>query len=544
MSEAAQERTDYDLIIIGSGLGALSTASIMAQLYGSRVLVLERHYVVGGFTHAFKRPDKSPGVGNKSKHEWDVGVHYVGGMGGPTMERSVFDFITGGRLKWNRMPDPFEKFHYPDFTFELHGLPGRFEADLIAQFPDEKAAIERFFKDIKKVGNWSQRKFMSAGLPQPLRFLADLAIAPLARMALGTTKSYLDGHFKSPELKALLASQWGTYGLPPSQSPFMIHAGIINHYMRGGYYPEGGASEMANTVMPIVEAQGGKFLINHHVRKIVLEGGRALGVEAVTHERGKDVVKRFTAPLIVSDAGAYNTYAKLLPQGVAEAETKEVEKFLAPGSAVTVYLGLKESARTLGIEGENHWIYESYNHEANAEGKGVIEGRPRFGYLSFPSLKNNEASTHTAEILGFAEYADFEAWADDRWKKRGEDYDALKDKIADGLIDLVDRHIPGFADLVDYVEVSTPLTVEHFTDHAKGAIYGLLSTPERFKQLKYGAKTPVPGLYLTGADSFMIGVVPALLSGMMTAGALKGPFGFFKVVKAMRALGASKAASV
>ena len=111
MSEAAQERTDYDLIIIGSGLGALSTASIMAQLYGSRVLVLERHYVIGGFTHAFKRPDKSPGAGNKSKHEWDVGVHYVGGMGGPTMEHSVFDFITGGRLKWNRMPDPFEKFH-------------------------------------------------------------------------------------------------------------------------------------------------------------------------------------------------------------------------------------------------------------------------------------------------------------------------------------------------------------------------------------------------------------------------------------------------
>ncbi len=79
----AQEATEnsYDITIIGSGIGALATASIMAQLYDKRVLVLERHYVIGGFTHAFKRPDKSRGAGNKAKYEWDVGVHYIGGMG-------------------------------------------------------------------------------------------------------------------------------------------------------------------------------------------------------------------------------------------------------------------------------------------------------------------------------------------------------------------------------------------------------------------------------------------------------------------------------
>ena len=138
------------------------------------------------------------------------------------------------------------------------------------------------------------------------------------------------------------------------------------------------------------------------------------------------------------------------------------------------------------------------------------------------------------EIL-HVDYKDFEDWSGKGWKKRGEDYDALKDTIANGLIDLVDGKYPGFADLVEYVEVSTPLTVEHFTGHPKGAIYGLEASPERFREVPFGARTKIKGLYLTGADVFTIGIVPALVSGLMTAGALVGPFGFFKVLKDMAA---------
>jgi phytoene dehydrogenase-like protein len=133
------------------------------------------------------------------------------------------------------------------------------------------------------------------------------------------------------------------------------------------------------------------------------------------------------------------------------------------------------------------------------------------------------------------DYKDFESWAGKNWKKRGDDYDALKDTIGKGLINLVDETYPGFADLVEFVEVSTPLTVEHFTDHAKGAIYGLEASPERFREVPFGARTKIEGLFLIGADVFTIGIVPAMVSGLMTAGALVGPFGFFKVLKEMSA---------
>jgi phytoene dehydrogenase-like protein len=102
-------------------------------------------------------------------------------------------------------------------------------------------------------------------------------------------------------------------------------------------------------------------------------------------------------------------------------------------------------------------------------------------------------------------------------------YQNLKQRIQQGLIETVDHHYPGFADLVAYAELSTPLTNEHFTDHPQGAIYGLPLAPARLEPQNAAwtrARTPVPGLYLTGADLYMGGIVSALFSGLMTVSQL------------------------
>jgi phytoene dehydrogenase-like protein len=533
MSATPPSESHYDVIIIGSGLGALSTASIMAQVYNKRVLVLERHYVVGGFTHVFKRPDTAGGKG--AKYEWDVGVHYVGFMGEDERPRRLFDFVTGSKVKWNRMEDPFEKFHYPDFDFEMHGDPQRFRADLVDRFPKEAASIDQMFRDVRRVRNWSMVRMAAAMMPRPLRFLMELWTKPGESFALQTTHDYLANRFEDPKLRGLMASQWGTYALAPKDSSFLIHALVFNHFLKGGYYPDGGASQIAKSVIALVEEKGGKFLINHTVKEIIVEDGKAVGVEVTARSGGTDVTQYFHAPAIVSNIGAYNTYAKFLPGEVGQAKAKELEPFLAPLTLATVNLGLKTDPRTLGFRGENHWVFDSFDHDHNADSKVVLEGKPRICYASFPSLKDTQAGSHTAEILGVVDYDDFQVWAGENWQRRAPDYDALKTTIADGLIGLMNRRYPGFADLIDHVEVSSPLTVEHFTDHPRGAVYGLASTPARFRQVPVGPQTPIAGLFLTGADALMVGVVPVLVSGLMTAGAIMGPFGFLKVVKDMRA---------
>ncbi|WP_309741646.1 MULTISPECIES: hypothetical protein [unclassified Chamaesiphon] len=100
------------------------------------MLVLERHFKAGGFTHDFQR----------QQFHWDVGIHYVGQMNEGSSTRQLFDLVTRKGVQWQQMPEPFEKFVYPNLTFNLYGDPKRFQADLIQQFPQEQPAIRQYFR--------------------------------------------------------------------------------------------------------------------------------------------------------------------------------------------------------------------------------------------------------------------------------------------------------------------------------------------------------------------------------------------------------------
>ncbi|MEZ5096390.1 MAG: hypothetical protein R2731_09885 [Nocardioides sp.] len=319
-----------------------------------------------------------------------------------------------------------------------------------------------------------------------------------------------------------------------------MHALLVAHYLYGGWFPRGGSEAIAEACRRVIEDRGGSCRINHEVQQILVEDGRAVGVR-VHVKKGKGGSEQvFRAPLVVSDAGAHTTYCRLLPEGVADELRGRVEAAEPSGSTVTLYLGLKESAATLGFRGENHWFYDSYDHDATAAGlDAVLEGRPHGAYLSFPSLKDASlhsvgSDRHTAEIITFVRPEAFARWAETPWMRRGEEYDALKARIAGGLLDVVERRYPGFRDLVDYAEVSTPLTVTDFTGHRGGGIYGLANTPARLRAELVAAQGPVPGLLIAGADACAPGLMGALMGGVFAAGAVLGPRGYFAILQAAR----------
>jgi hypothetical protein len=85
----------FDSIVIGSGMGGMTVAALLARHAGQRVLVLERHYTPGGFTHSFRRPG----------YEWDVGVHYVGRVTNlESSERAAFDYLAKAGFSGSRCP--------------------------------------------------------------------------------------------------------------------------------------------------------------------------------------------------------------------------------------------------------------------------------------------------------------------------------------------------------------------------------------------------------------------------------------------------------
>jgi len=517
------ENRDYDVIVVGSGMGSLSTAALLARLENRRVLVLERHFVLGGFTHMFKRP---------GGFEWDVGLHYVGELHPRSLPRRLFDFISNGGLDWTRMPDPFDRFVYPELDFGQVGNPKRFKEDLEAQFPAESEGIRAYFSDIKRAAAWTRLASMAAASSPAVASVWRLLARRNRALALSTTAEVLRRNISDERLRALLASQWGTYGLPPSQSAFAVHATLVQHYSKGAYYPVGGARRIAECVKKVVEDHGGACLVSRGVSEIVVENGRAVGVRTADRN-GTET--RYYAPVIVSGAGAYSTYDQLLPREIGASYAARLRPLAerAP-TAVTVYLGLSDSPASLGIRGENYWIYRDYDHERCIDTDALLAGEARFAYLSFPSLKNPVAQAHTAELLTFVEPEAFSRWADSSWKQRPAEYQQAKRRMGKALLELVEPHCRGLSKLVRYMEVSTPLSVEHFTSHAGGAVYGLPWLPERAEQSWLGVRTPLRGLYLTGSDAFVYGILGAAFSGAATAGAIRGGSGMTGVLAAVR----------
>lgn len=515
--------THFDAIVIGSGMSGLTCASLLTQLENKKVLILERHFTPGGFTHSF---------GRKRHYEWDVGVHYVGEMNRGSHYRALFDFVSGNAVPWRAMPERFDRFVYPGLSFDARCGLHRFRADLIDRFPEEQQALEQYFKDLISGARWYGRLMLARLLPGWLWPISSSLTRAGRSLAMMTTGDYLQQRFRDETLRAVLASQWGNAGIPPGLSAFSVHAVIACHYLDGGYYPVGGAQTIANSIIPLIESTGGQVLTRHRVERILLDKGRAVGVEVHTRARGCSVIKRFYADRIISSAGAHVTFERLLPADYPLPFRRELAAFPAGSFHVCAYVGLKDTPRKLGFEGENRWIYNGYDHDALfARRNGVLDGQVNACFLSFPSLKDPQARGHTAEIIAFVHHEPFQRWARQPWGKRGADYEALKQRVSQALIDFVDRHCRGFADSVEYCELSTPLSTANFTGHKDGCIYGLPGVPQKLAARWLSPRTPIRNLYLTGADVTGQGVVGALMGGVLTTlAASKRPWPLLKLL--------------
>jgi phytoene dehydrogenase-like protein len=528
------ENREYDVIIIGTGMGALTTASLLAQFADKKVLLLEQHFKPGGFTHTFRR---------EGKFLWDVGIHYIGDMQDGSMSKKIFDIITGDKVKWNSMPEVFEKFVFPDFTFSVRNKLENYITDIVAMFPDEEEQIQKYFKDIQKVASWHGRHLIMKALPPFLDKYGSALDLLGTDTALITTGEYMKKNFKNEKLIAVLCSQWGDYGLPPSESAFAIHALVVAHYFNGGFYPIGGSGVIADAVKEIIESKGGKILISRKVKEIIIQDKKAIGVKVInivkSKKEGNDVEELYYASKIVSNAGAFNTYTKLIPSTYPIPFREDLIKFadtFSLSTNVTLYLGLKDDPKKLGFMGENHWIYSNYDHDKNfKEGfdwttTGEIPG----AYLSFPSLKDPKAEAPTAEVIAVCRYEDFAKWKDQPWKDRDEEYIAKKKFITEKLLNYIEKHYPGFKNIVEYAELATPITTEHFTLHAKGTIYGLPCVLDRFRESKspwFYSTTPIEDLFLTGADVASPGVSGAMMGGVAAFTQVSGGISFIKVMK-------------
>jgi all-trans-retinol 13,14-reductase len=498
----------FDAIVIGSGMGGLSCAAALTRA-GQRVLVLEQHYAPGGLTQSFAR-------GN---FRWDVGVHYLGRMGEGGGARRVIDWLSGGTLQFAPVGPVYDIVNLPGQRLEFARPEAGLLAELRERFPGSRAELATFFEALHAAERALQSVFALRLAPKwsrPLvRLLKDRAIR---RWCGRSTLEVLTELIRDPQLRAVLAAQRGDYCPDPRESSFAMHALVMRHYFDGAYYPVGGSRAFADSLVPVIENGGGEVRVRSRVAGILVDGGAVAGV------RLKNATE-IPCARVISDAGAQNTVRLLPPTEGSEPWAREIAAMQPSACHLGLYLGLEGDIRAHGASASNHWFYETAALGDSLWRDPDSQPRAPAAFVSFPSLKDPARaagrSAHTAEIVVFTDWALFEPWQDSRIGRRPADYQAFKQKLEDRLLEQFQAYFPALASLVEYSELSTPLSTVAFTGAEHGGIFGLETSPRRFLSRALDPRTPLPGLYLTGQDVASPGITGAMMAGVMTAASIE-----------------------
>ena len=497
--------SNLDHIIIGSGMGGLTAANWLAKA-GKKVLILEQHYVPGGFLHTFKR---------KKGFSWDVGVHYLGNLHEKSQLRKMFNFLTQRKLDFEYMGDVYDIVHIGSDRYEIKAGVENFRSQMHEYFPEEKLAIDQYLKLIKKANKWGGIFYFEKTFKPILQHTVGRYIRKkYEKYSQKSTLEVLQQLTDNQRLIAVLCAQCGNYGLSPKNSSFGVHAMVIEHFMEGGYYPKGGADQIALTAIEHLNKNGSQVLIKAKVEEIVVQKNRVQGVK----------VDGLFIPCksVISNTGIEVTFKHLLSNEVAQKCGFEFKNIQPSTGHICLYVGLDESAATLKLPKNNVWYFEHDDYDDILDNITLKTAVQKFSYISFPSAKDPEweekhPNTATIQAITAAHYDWFKEFEEKPWMKRGEKYEALKEEFQNNMLERLYELFPQIKGHVIETEVSTPLSTKYFSNYQHGEIYGLAHTPERFKLSYLRPETKTKGLYLVGQDITLVGVAGAMLSGMLAA---------------------------
>lgn len=519
-----------DHIIIGSGIGGLTTATWLAKA-GKKVAVFERHYVPGGFTHSFKR---------KNGFQWDVGVHYIGNVGKNESLRPMFDFLTDSKLEWESMGTIYDVVKIGEETYEFKAGEEAFKEQLINYFPEEIESIEKYLKLIRKASKMGGAFFLEKTFEPLLSKSIGWIIRKLySRYSQKTTLEVLSQLTTNKLLIAVLCAQCGNYGLSPKYSSFAAHSMVINHFLEGGYYPKGGADQICYKTIETLNNLGSNVYINADVTEIVTKKNQVKGIK---------INDMFIPCLsVISNVGVNNTFNHLLTEKVRK-KCKFNLKNIEPSSGhMCLYIGLDKSDAELNLPKHNIWYFEDENIDNNMNQDTLEKTTQKFAYISFPSAKDSEweeknPGTSTIQAITASNYSWFSEYEKLPWMKRGEVYKKIKKDFEKHMLQHLYRLFPQIKGHVIVTEVSSPLSTKHFTNYQDGEIYGLAHTPKRFSLPFLRPVTKIKGLRLVGQDITLVGIAGAMSSGILCAVTIL-KFRVWKLFKEMNQQQKEKAAT-
>lgn len=501
----------YDSIIIGSGAGGLASALCLARA-GQKVLLLEQHDVPGGWCHSFTMKGQ----------RFSPGVHYVGfaGEGDSTNELLCGLGIANDMVFFEMNREGYEHCLIGDEKFSMPAGIENLKTKLCERFPDEKKGIIKYMDLVKTI--YSQMMV----IPNMSGFWDHITVPfktrYVGKYGLFTLKRVIDWHIKDPLLKTILNIQCGDHGLPPYRASFLVHCMLMNHYFEGGFYPMGGGGGYVKAFTKRIKSLGGEIRTQSKVETIIVEHGKAVGVQL---ENG-DIIK---SNFVISNADPTITFLGLVG---ADYISKKLKKKLADTkysmTSLIMFLTLDVDVTKYGIDSGNIWKISEPDLDAvygNLNQKDILSGEEFDGvFLSCTTLKDPPSFNgryHNFEIVTFLDYSAFEPFENGK-NYHTEAYDTFKKQLVEKMLNTVEKLIPDARKHIIQAELGTPLTNRFYVNSTRGNVYGTEKTLKGVGPFSFKARTEIKNLYLTGASTLSHGVGGATNSGIETAAQILG----------------------
>lgn len=479
------KKDQYDVVVIGAGMGGLSVAAYLAQ-QGYSVMVAERHYYPGGYAHSFKR----------RQYTFDAAVRIVAGADGHGL---LYDLLgkagIAGKLPFVQLPEVFTAF-YPEHRFTVpRGAEGLIET-YSRMFPGQRDGIANLVREMQQIYHATIELLHAR---DPFSVLSNQTIMKYRYM---TFHDLLVSHLTEEKAVYTFAALWSYYGAPPTRGSALYFAyAIMSYFNEDIYYLQGSFQKLADAFVARIEECGGEVCLRNEVKRIVVEDKKARGIVLQTGEYVQ-------APIVICNGDLKKMVNELVGEEVFPARyVKKLSEMTVALSAFEVFIGTDLPMESYGLAHET-FIYDCYDYSHWYDRHAGLKQFGADGLLglaiSCPTLVDPSLAPpgkHTAILTTLVPY---DIGAD--WKEE-------KPKFQEALIRMAEKAVPELGRHLDFVESGTPLTMERYTNNSQGATYGW---EQNMKQMTSRPQlgTPISGLYISGHWTDPGGgVVSAVLSG-------------------------------
>jgi len=490
----------YDVVIIGSGLGGLVCANILAK-EGQSVCVLEKNNQYGGNLQTFVR----------DKTIFDTGVHYIGGLSeGQNLYKyfnylDIMDDLTLKKLD----SDGFDIITFDDDHTEYKHAQGydHFIDTLTQQFPEEEQAIRTYCDKLKE----TCKKFPLYGLRNEVHNYHDSSIFELP------ARQYIDSITNNEKLQAVLAGTNFLYAGDSTRTPFYVHALSVNSYIESAYRCVNGGSQISKILIRRLKQNGGEAYNHQEVVKFGYEDGKI--TSAITKKgdeiRGKlfisNVDPKVTLNLVGADKFRKSYFNRI----------QNIESIIA---GFSLYIVLKPES----FPYYNKNFYHIKDHSKIWDVQDYTEASWPEGYMvSMGINKKTETWGDSLTVMTYMRYEEVEPWEGTfntvaNKNDRGQTYDEFKAEKAEILLQEVEKKFPNIRECIHEMYTSTPLSYRDYISSNRGSIYGYVKDVNNPLRSFVSPRTKIKNLLLTGQCLNMHGILGVTIGGVITCSEILG----------------------